>query len=310
MGFAVLFPGQGSQSLGMGADLFDRRPDLLGERCDDVLGWSLRDLCLEGPSDELTRTDRAQPALFALAYALWDSLIGEGLPSPSAAAGHSLGEYTALASAQVFSFEDGLRLVAGRGAAMAQAAAMEPSGMAALLGAGVDQAEAIVNKRRDDGGRLWVANINAPGQVVLAGAEADIGWVQSEADSLGLRRVIRLDVAGAFHSPLMEPAAVELEAALAEVDMSQPKFPVWANATAEPHGSNIADSLVAQLTSPVLFADSLVSMSKEDVDLMMHVGPGDVTVGMAKRSTEATAIAVSTLADMAPALAQVAGSIE
>ena len=310
MGFAVLFPGQGSQSVGMGADLFDARPDLLGERSDDALGWSLRDLCLDGSSDQLTRTDRAQPALFALSYALWDSLRAEGLPLPHSGAGHSLGEYTALAAAGAFSFDDGLRLVAARGAAMALAADAEPSGMAALLGAEVDHAEAVAEKRRGEGGRLWVANINAPGQVVVAGAQADIDWLTEQAERLELRRVIRLDVAGAFHSPMMETAAGQLGTALAQVEMSELLFPIWANATARPHGSNVAESLVAQLTSPVLFADSLSSMADDDVDLMLHVGPGDVTVGMAKRSTGSSAISVSALADMGPALAQVARSIE
>ncbi|MCP4245827.1 MAG: ACP S-malonyltransferase, partial [bacterium] len=159
----------------MGAELFEARSDLLGPNADDLLGWSLREVCLEGPESDLTRTDRAQPALFAVAYALWDvfsRLLGE--VQPSAGAGHSLGEYTALAAAGVFDFFTGLRVVADRGRAMATAAARQRSGMAALLGCDVETAETIARNRRSDGGQLWVANVNAPSQVVLAGAEDDL----------------------------------------------------------------------------------------------------------------------------------------
>ncbi|HLA67244.1 MAG TPA: ACP S-malonyltransferase, partial [Acidimicrobiia bacterium] len=149
MTYAVLFPGQGSQHVGMGADLFEARPDLLGESADDVLGWSLRSMCLVGPEESLTRTEHAQPALYALSYALWEA-FAEAMPSaPSAAAGHSLGEYTALGAAGVFSFTDGLRLVATRGRAMADAADAEPSGMAALIGGSPLDAEAMAAARRE-----------------------------------------------------------------------------------------------------------------------------------------------------------------
>ena len=271
MRFAVLFPGQGSQHVGMGAELFEVRPDLLGSTADDLLGWSLRKVCLEGPDSEITRTDRAQPALFAVAYALWEEfarLLGSA--KPSAAAGHSLGEYTALAAAGVFDFDTALRVVADRGRAMADAAARQQSGMAALLGCDGETAESIARTRRDEGGSLWVANVNAPGQVVLAGAAADLAWLAAHGRELGARRVTSLNVAGAFHSPLMASATNELRETLHTARPSTP--------------SEVCDLLARQVESPVRFSESLEDMAGT-VDAFVHVGPGDVTAGMARRST-------------------------
>ena len=300
--FAVLFPGQGSQHVGMGADLFDARPDLLGEPADEVLGWSLRSMCLDGPEDELTRTEHAQPALYALSYALWDELAGRLDREPAAAAGHSLGEYTALAAAGVLDYFEALRLVKARGEAMARAADAEPSGMAALIGAEVETAEDVARSRRADGGRLWVANVNAPGQVVVAGAAEDIDWVAATARDHGIRRAVPLKVAGAFHSPLMASAAEELATALEEASLSDPAFPVWANVTATPHDDDIAGALVAQLTGTVRFADTLAGMAASGIDRFVHVGPGDVTAGLVKRSVEgAKPIVVSSVGDIAAA---------
>jgi [acyl-carrier-protein] S-malonyltransferase len=287
MRFAVLFPGQGSQIVGMGAELFDARPDLLGEAADEVLGWSLAALCLEGPEEELTRTDRAQPALYALGYAAWEVLRDRVASNPMAGAGHSLGEYTALAAAGVVSFEDGLRLVAERGRAMAEAAGRAPSGMAALIGGDADAAEALVGARRSEDGSLWVANLNAPGQVVLAGGLEDIDWAAAHAAEFGIRRVVPLKVAGAFHSPFMQPAVADLELAVAGVRFGPAAFPVWANATALPHGSDdTAKLLVRQLTSPVRFHEILVAIGADGADAFVHLGPGDVTAGLARRSVE------------------------
>jgi [acyl-carrier-protein] S-malonyltransferase len=298
MSYAVLFPGQGSQFVGMGADLFDARPDLLVDVADDVLGWSLREICLDGPEDRLTRTEFAQPALYALAAALWSELRPHLPEPPVAAAGHSLGEYTALTAAGVFDFAEGLRLVAVRGRAMAEAADAEPSGMAALLGADVETAEAIASGRRNDGGRLWVANVNAPGQVVLAGGDDDIDWVVDNARDLGVRRAVRLKVAGAFHSPFMDSAARTVEAVVAGLDPSPPAFPVYANATAAPVPvDRLAGLLGSQVVSPVRFEESLRAITADTgCDTFVHVGPGDVTAGMARRSIDgATALVVGDL---------------
>lgn len=302
MPYAVLFPGQGSQFVGMGADVFAARPELLGEQAEKILGWSLERLCAGGPEEELTRTERAQPALYAVSYALWEA-FREAVPvPPSGAAGHSLGEYTALAAAGVFGYEDGLRLVAARGRAMERAAGAEASGMAALLGADEATARRVAGQRRDDGGRLWVANVNAPGQIVLAGAAEDISWLQQNGRDLGVRRVIPLKVAGAFHSPMMQTAAEDLAGALAAVSMGDPEFPVWANVSAAA-GVSFADLLESQLTSTVRFAESLEAMAAAGIDTFVHIGPGDVTAGMARRSVPGVDVHVVSSLDQIPAAA-------
>jgi [acyl-carrier-protein] S-malonyltransferase len=284
----------------MGAELFDVRPELLGEDSDEILGWSLQEMCVEGPDEELTRTEHAQPALFAISYALWAS-FREAYDGPVAgAAGHSLGEYTALSAAGALGYTDALRVVSKRGQAMAGAARLEPSGMAALIGADTALAEEIAANRRAEGGRLEVANINGPGQVVVAGSEDDIDWVAANAKDLGVRRAIALKVAGAFHSGFMAPAMDEVGGALEAVEFTEPEFPVWSNTTARPHETgNIGDTLRSQVVSTVRFSESLQDMAAAGIDTFIHIGPGDVTAGMAKRSVEESSVhVVSQLADI------------
>jgi [acyl-carrier-protein] S-malonyltransferase len=300
MTVAVLFPGQGSQTVGMGADLFDRRPDLLGETADETLGWSLRDMCLEGPEEELTRTEHAQPALFAISYALWEEFVDAYDGEVAAAAGHSLGEYTALTAAGALSFGDALGVVASRGRAMAEAADARPSGMAALIGADSAAAGEVVARRRAEGGSLEVANLNAPGQVVVAGSDADIEWVVANSRDLGIRRAIPLKVAGAFHSAFMTPAAAAVGEALRSVEPGEPAFPVWSNTTARPHVmGELAKTLQDQVVSTVRFEECLHGMADAGADTFVHIGPGDVTAGMARRTVEsATVHVVSSLEDI------------
>jgi [acyl-carrier-protein] S-malonyltransferase len=292
MRFSILFPGQGSQFVGMGAELFEARPDLLGDAADEVLGWSLREACLNGPDEALTRTDRAQPALFALAYATWAEFSRLLEHAPAAAAGHSLGEYTALTAAGAFDYQTALRLVSLRGEAMARAAEEEPSGMAALIGLDRAGADSVCERRRSEGGRLWVANINAPGQIVVAGGIKDIEWALENGKALGVRRVIPLNVAGAFHSPFMAGAAAAVEDAVRSAEIGPFSFPVYANVTARPYSEEqVADLLGRQVVEPVRFAESIAAM---DVDVFVHVGPGDVTAGMARRTvTDATVLVAS-----------------
>lgn len=285
--------------------MFEARPDLLGEPADEILGWSLRDMCLEGPEESLMRTEHAQVALFAVSYALWEEFRESYRGPVSAAAGHSLGEYTALCAAGGLSFSEALRVVARRGEAMARAADREPSGMAALIGADADKASEVASRRRAEGGRLEVANVNAPGQVVVAGSEADIRWVVENGSDLGVRRAIPLKVAGAFHSSFMAPAADEVGEALTGIRFDDLRFPVWSNTTARPHDTgDLIDTLRSQVVSTVRFEESLRGMAAEGVDTFVHVGPGDVTAGMAKRSVDgATVHVVSEVADI-PAVAE------
>lgn len=288
--YAVLFPGQGSQFVGMGADVFATRGELLGDVADRILGWSLSQLCVAGPEEELTRTERAQPALYAVSYTLWETWR-EQAPLPAGAAGHSLGEYTALAAAGAMSFGDGLKLVAGRGAAMAAAADATAGGMAALLGGDEDAAVAMASRRRDEGGALWVANYNAPGQAVIAGGLDDLDWAGAHAGEHGIRRVIPLKVAGAFHTPLMAPAAAELGVALAMTTFDPAAFTVWGNADAAPI-VDPADALARQLVSPVRFTETLLAMADAGIDTFVHIGPGDVTAGLVRRTLPAATVHV------------------
>lgn len=310
MGYAILFPGQGSQFVGMGADLFDLQPALLGDAADEVLGWSLRSLCLEGPEEALTSTDKAQPALYALAYALWAELSELVDTPPAGAAGHSLGEYTALAAAGVFDYLEGLTLVAARGRAMDEAAGLEPSGMVAVLGVDHDRAEEAAATRRHAEGQLWVANLNAPGQIVMAGGLPDLEWLAEHGGEYGARRVVPLKVAGGFHSRFMEPAVAPLAAAAEGVGFRTPTFPVWANLTAAPVG-DVKESLLQQVVSPVRFGESLQAMAAAGIDTFVHVGPGDVTATTAKRAvTEARIITVSKVGDLEEAAEQINSPIE
>ncbi len=224
---------------------------------------------------------------------------------PVAACGHSLGEYTALAASGGLAYFEGLRLVFQRGEAMAHAAALEPSGMAALLGADVSIAESVVSARAAVGGSLSVANVNAPGQVVVAGSLDDLDWLEQHAKELGVRRAVRLKVAGAFHSSYMAPAAEVLTEALASVSFSEQTFDVIANATARPTTDPRA-TLAEQLTSRVRFSESLEHIAKSGVDTFVHIGPGDVTAGLAKRTVKgATVHVVSTIQDARTVAAEV-----
>jgi [acyl-carrier-protein] S-malonyltransferase len=187
---------------------------------------------------------------------------------------------------------------------MGKAADLEESGMAALLGAGYEMAEEMCRARREQGGRLQVANVNAPGQVVVAGSRGDLDWLAANAADFGARRVVPLNVAGAFHTSYMAPAQGELARALDATRLAEPAFPVWSNTTAKPHLSGeIGQTLTRQLVEPVLFSDSLADMASEEIDTFLHVGPGDVTAGLARRTVEgAKVLAVSGLDDIRSAM--------
>lgn len=277
-------------------DIREDRPGLFATAA-DILGWDLSALIADGPEDELTATQHAQPALFVTSYALWAEFSDAADGGPVAFAGHSLGEYTALAAAGSLSFEDGLSLVAERGLAMAEAGSKGGSGMAALLGADEETAERIASERRAVGGQLYVANINAPGQIVVAGGTDDLEWLSANARGLGVRRAVVLNVAAGFHSPFMQPARERLSVALAEASFVDADVAVFANATAAVTHDPRA-SLDDQLTSPVRFSASLQNMHEAGVEAFVHVGPGDVTAGLAKRSVAGVPVfTVSTLVE-------------
>ncbi len=298
----ILCPGQGAQAVEMGKawaqsssvarDVFALADRVLGMR----LGAPLTELCFEGPAERLNQTDVSQPAIYTTSIACWRALCATKYPGdqspPAAAAGLSLGEYTALHIAGAMSFEDGLELVTLRGRAM-QDAAMAPgvagkSGMVALIGATDEQAVEICAQARAQD-VLVCANFNAPGQVVLSGHTQACERAASIAADMGLRASL-LAVAGAFHSPLMAPAAERLDAALAKTPLTEPRCPVISNVTAQPHTSDpesIRRLLVEQLTSPVRWAQSCVqlgSLSQAASGLdFVEVAPGKTLMGLMRR---------------------------
>lgn len=302
MKYAVLFPGQGSQTVGMCADARAERPELFGARSDSIVGWDINALIDDGTEENLTRTQHAQPALYAVSYALWSVFTDAVNTSPSAGAGHSLGEYTALAAADALEYYDGLSLVTRRGNAMAKSAADSSSGMAALLGADIEKAEEVAALRRSQGGSLFVANINAPGQIVVAGGTDDLAWLSAEARALGIRRAIVLKVAGGFHSPFMASAAASLGQALDSTTIHAPVFDVYANTNGMPT-TDPRSTLGDQLTSTVRFAATLETMAESGIGTFVHVGPGDVTAGLAKRTVKDATVHVVSTTDEARAIA-------
>lgn len=280
---AALFPGQGSQHVGMGAALAEsyRSAREAFERADAALGIDLSRICWEGPEDELTRTQNAQPAILVHSLAAWSVLAPQLSDSVKFAAGHSLGEFSAYAAAGSLEFEDAVRLVRRRGELMAEA---RDGTMAAVLKLEADAVDEICRHVRDDGGVVVAANFNAPGQVVISGEVAAVGKAGELVQAAG-GRVKPLPVSGAFHSPLMAQAEEGLREALEEVEFRDPAFPIVANATAEPIGDAAAAraTLLRQLTAPVRWTDCIRRIAAADVQRYVEFGPGKVLTGLLRR---------------------------
>jgi [acyl-carrier-protein] S-malonyltransferase len=294
---AFLFPGQGSQHVGMTQDLaatYSAARHAL-EEADDVLGFHLSRLMAEGPEADLVDTVNAQPALLAAGYATLLALQEEvglhGLPLASpgtvenVTAGHSLGEYTALVAAGAMAYADGLRLVRTRGQLMKDAGLRSPGMMAAILGLDEAQVAEICRAGTASGGIAQVANDNCPGQVVISGDQQGMESVMAALVEAGARKVIPLAVSIAAHSPLMQPAANRLRTAIEESSISSPKLAVYANTTAQPllSKAEIRDELAAQLTGSVRWTSSVQAMSGAGITTFVEVGPGEVLTGLVKR---------------------------
>ena len=293
MKHAYVFPGQGAQAPGMGKDLYDNVPlaKEMFEKANEILGFRITDIMFEGTAEELKQTKVTQPAVFLHSVILAKSL---GV-NPDAVAGHSLGEFSALVVAGALSFEDGLRLVSKRALAMQKCCEMQPGGMAAVLGLADDVVEkecAAVD------GVVVGANYNCPGQLVISGANAAVDEACERLKAAGARRALRLPVGGAFHSPLMEPARQELEAAIAEASFAAPACPVYQNVDAKPYTdpAAIKANLIAQLTAPVRWTQIVENMIADGIDEFTELGPGTVVQGLiTKVSREAKAESKSTL---------------
>jgi [acyl-carrier-protein] S-malonyltransferase len=286
---ALLFPGQGSQIVGMGRDVAEAYPEArdLFAQADDLLGFSLSALCFEGPESELNDTINTQPALYVCSLACLAALrIEHPEIVPRAVAGHSFGEFTALTAVGALSFEDGLRLVRERGRLMRQAGVDKPGAMAAILGMEIDPLrELCARAAAETGTVLVVANDNCPGQIVISGDDAALDRALVLAKEAGARRALKLAVSIAAHSPLMESAGAAFAQAIAATPFTEARVPVYANVSAAPitRVADIQAELTAQLTQPVRWRESMNAMIADGIEAFIEVGPKDVLSGLMKR---------------------------
>lgn len=279
---AYIFPGQGAQFVGMGKDLYEQSEQarVLFEQANEILGFRITDIMFDGTDEGLKQTNVTQPAIF-LHSVILASVLGDAF-KPEMAAGHSLGEFSALVSAKALSFEDGLRLVAARANAMQKACELQPSTMAAILGLDDYTVEDICHRISDI---VVPANYNCPGQLVISGTIAGIDKACELLTAAGAKRALKLNVGGAFHSPLMEAARVDLEHAIVNTEIKTPICPIYQNIDAKPYTDPalIKHNLIAQLTGPVRWTQTVIHMLEGGASSFTEVGPGNVLQGLVKK---------------------------
>ncbi len=285
---AYVFPGQGAQFVGMGKDLYENNPlaKELFEKANDILGFRITDIMFEGTPEELKQTKVTQPAVFLHSVILAKTL-GEDF-KPDMVAGHSLGEFSALVAAGAMAFEDGLRLVAARAMAMQKACEMNPSTMAAILALPDEKVEEICANIDD----VVCANYNCPGQLVISGKKEGIDAACEQLLAAGAKRALKLPVGGGFHSPCMEPARAELAEAIDRTEFHAPICPVYQNVDAMPHTdpAEIKGNLIAQLTAPVRWTQSVRNMIKDGATEFVELGPGKVLQGLVAKIDKTVAV--------------------
>ncbi|WP_203235061.1 ACP S-malonyltransferase [Mucilaginibacter terrigena] len=279
---AYIFPGQGAQFPGMGKDLYEQSEQAraLFEQANEILGFSITDVMFDGTEDDLKQTNVTQPAIF-LHSVILAKVLGDDF-KPEMVAGHSLGEFSALVASGALSFEDGLRLVAARANAMQKACDIQPGTMAAILALDDFTVEDICQRLTDV---VVPANYNCPGQLVISGTVAGIDAACIKMTEAGAKRALKLNVGGAFHSPLMEAARVELEAAIINTEFKEPVCPVYQNIDAHPYTDieHIKHNLIAQLTGPVRWTQTVEQMLRDGATSFTEVGPGKVLQGLVKK---------------------------
>jgi [acyl-carrier-protein] S-malonyltransferase len=283
---AFLFPGQGSQTVGMGKSLAESSETVHSfyQKADEALNYSLSKIIFDGPQEELTLTTNAQPALLTTSIAILQYFKQSGIV-PSYVAGHSLGEYTALVAAEAISFEEGVYTVHKRGQYMEEAVPNKEGTMAAVLGLDRIELAKVTESVANDGNPVQLANINCPGQIVISGSRKGVELASARAKEAGAKRVLPLEVSGPFHSSLMKPAANRLRDVLDQIQIREAKVPVIANVSASimVNPDEIKENLITQLYSPVLWEDSIRKMIESGVDTFIEIGPGKVLSGLVKK---------------------------
>lgn len=311
---AFIYPGQGSQKVGMGAELLASEPELLEEylaQAESASGLPIRRLCLEGPLEELTRTEVVQPALFSVSLALTDAARARGL-KPDLVAGHSLGEYTAATAAGALSVEDGIELVSLRGKLMGEIQQERPGAMAAVIGLPADQLGSLC-ETAGEAGVVTLANLNSPTQIVVSGEEAGVERLMALAEEAEAQRVVRLNVGAAFHSELMKPVQARMAEAAAEISWNDPRVPIAVNASGEivRTGEQVRQGLIAQIASTVKWVDCVQALVDAGCTTFLELGPGRVLSGLVRQIVPGADVApaesperLAAFADERPGLAR------
>ena len=285
MQWVGMFPGQGSQEIGMGNELLEKYDDLLINTFEETLGWSLKDIISSEDPELIKKTNIAQPYIFSVSYCYGIEAINN-LGKPAALIGHSLGEYTALCLSGYLDYKDALKVIAVRGEEMHKAVENSNTTMAAVLTGDLETTIEEVEKLNNQGIQIWISNFNDPSQIVISSYIDDMNYLKSNPKALSAKRVIPLEVAGAFHTEIVSSAKKPLEDTLNSIDISEGKIPVYMNVDAKKvEVSTLKESLVNQIDNSVLFNQQIEFVNNDiDPDLWCHIGPGNVTAGMVRKS--------------------------
>ena len=280
-----MFPGQGSQEIGMGNELLEKYSNLLKNTFEESLGWSLESIINSDDPELIKKTNIAQPYIFSISYCYGIETINN-LGNPAALIGHSLGEYTALCLSGYLDFKDALKVIAVRGEEMQKAVENSNTTMAAVLTNDLNITIEEINKLNNQGIQIWISNYNDPSQIVISSYIDDMNYLKSNPKAIGAKRVIPLEVAGAFHTEIVSPAKKPLHDVLNEIDIYEGKIPVYMNVDAKKVDiSSIKENLVNQIDNSVLFSQQIQNLNEDiDPDLWCHIGPGNVTAGMVRKS--------------------------
>jgi len=285
MSWVAMFPGQGSQQAGMGEELLDKYSNILIDDFEETLGWSLQETILNSNQEEITKTNIAQPYIFAISYCYGLEAIKK-LGLPKVGIGHSLGEYTALSLSEILSYKDALKIISVRGKAMQEAVEGSSTTLAAVLTSNLKETIKSVEDLVEQGVDINISNYNDASQIVIGGSNEDIDYLKLNPKDLQAKRVIQLDVAGAFHSPVVSSAKNKVKEVIEEIEFKKGQFSVYMNVDANiAKLSTVKDQLLNQIDNSVMFYDQIINIEKfEQPESWYHIGPGNVTAGMVKKS--------------------------